>query len=117
MTANKQRRHYSPEEKVKILREHLEKRRPISELCEQYGIDPGQFSQWKKAFFEGGAATFANRAGRRGGLTTDQRQAQQSEEEIKRLREVVSELASEVVALKKGLADHERSAYTGGGLS
>ncbi|KAB2894457.1 MAG: transposase [Bacteroidetes bacterium] len=64
MSEKRQRRHMSAEEKVKILREHLEKKRPISELCEQYGIDPGQFSQWKKAFFEGGVQVFATRAGR-----------------------------------------------------
>ncbi|MFN9150349.1 MAG: transposase [Bacteroidota bacterium] len=101
MTAKEQRRHYSPEEKVKILREHLEKRRPVSEICEQYGIDPSQFSQWKKAFFEGGVATFSARSGRPGGFTAEQRKAQQSEAEIRRLQEVVSELASEVLSLKK----------------
>lgn len=101
MSEKRQRRHVSPEEKVKVLREHFEKKRSISELCEQYGIDPGQFSQWKKAFFEEGAQVFANRAGRRRGLTTDELKAQKSEDEIKRLQEVVAELAAENIALKK----------------
>jgi transposase len=100
MTAKEQRRHYSPEEKVKILCEHLEKRRPVSEICEQSGIEPSQFSQWKEAFFEGGVATFSARSGRPGRFTSEQRKAQQSEAEIRRLQEVVSELASEVLSLK-----------------
>jgi len=101
MSEKRQRRHVSPEEKVKILREHLEKKRPISEVCEQYGIDPGQFSQWKKAFFEGGVQVFATRAGRRRSPTSDELRAQKSVMEIKRLQEVVAELAAENVELKK----------------
>lgn len=62
MSAKRQRRHISPEEKMKILREHYEKKRPISELCEQYGIYPGQFSQWEKALFEGGAQILDKRS-------------------------------------------------------
>lgn len=101
MSEKQRRRHISPEEKVKILREHFEKKRPVSELCEQYGIDPGQFSQWKKAFFEGGAEIFATRAGRRGRSSAEGQRLEQSEAEIKRLQEVVTELAAENLALKK----------------
>ena len=39
----KQRRHYSPEKKVEILREHLKNKVPVSELCEKYGIHPNMF--------------------------------------------------------------------------
>ena len=53
------RRHYAPEEKVKILREHLLEGRPISEVCEGHRINPTQFYQWQKTFFENGAAAFA----------------------------------------------------------
>ncbi len=34
----RQRRHYSPEQKVAILRQHFLDNVPISDLCEQYGI-------------------------------------------------------------------------------
>jgi transposase-like protein len=53
------RRHYSPEEKVKILRRHLLDGQPISEVCEKEHINPTLFYQWQKTFFENGAAAFA----------------------------------------------------------
>jgi transposase-like protein len=50
------RRNYSPEEKVKILRQYLLEGVPISEVCEKEGINPTRFYQWQKTFFENGAA-------------------------------------------------------------
>jgi transposase-like protein len=35
---NQNRRHYSPEQKVKILREHLENQVPLSDFAEEYVI-------------------------------------------------------------------------------
>ena len=55
----KTRRHYRPEEKVRILRLHLLEGRPISELYEMHGLPPTQFYQWQKQFFENGAAALA----------------------------------------------------------
>ena len=54
----KSRRHYSPQQKVPILREHLIEQVPISELCEKHDIHPTLFYQWQKTFFENGAAAF-----------------------------------------------------------
>ena len=53
------RRHFSPEDKIKILRLHLLEGQPISEVCEKQRIIPTQFYQWQKTFFENGAAAFA----------------------------------------------------------
>jgi transposase-like protein len=55
----KTRRHYRPEEKVRILRLHLLEGRPISELCEMHGLPPTQFYQWQKQYFENVAAALA----------------------------------------------------------
>jgi transposase-like protein len=54
----KSRRHYSPQQKVAILREHLIEQVPISELCQKHHIHPTLFYQWQKTFFENGAAAF-----------------------------------------------------------
>ena len=48
----KERRHSGGEEKVGILRQHLLDGKPVSEVSEAHGINPGMFSQWQKAFFE-----------------------------------------------------------------
>jgi transposase-like protein len=39
----KNRRHHSPEDKVRILRLHLLEGKPISEICDTEGIHPTQF--------------------------------------------------------------------------
>jgi len=46
------RRHFSPEDKVKIRRFHLLKKKPASDVCEKHQITPTQFYQWQKLFFE-----------------------------------------------------------------
>jgi transposase len=53
-----QRRNYTAEEKVAILREHLLEKDPISDLCEKHGIHPTMFYRWQKDFFENGALAF-----------------------------------------------------------
>jgi transposase len=52
----KQRKHYTPEEKVAILRRHLLEQVPISEVCDKHGLRPTVFYRWQKEFFENGAA-------------------------------------------------------------
>ncbi len=54
----KQRRNYSAQEKVAILKRHLVEKVPISELCEQLGLQPNVFCRRQKEFFENGAAAF-----------------------------------------------------------
>ena len=43
----KQRKHYSAEEKVAILRQHLVEEMPVSELCDKQGLQPTVFYRWK----------------------------------------------------------------------
>lgn len=40
------RKRYSAEQKVKIVREHLVNRVPVSELAERYGIHPNLIHKW-----------------------------------------------------------------------
>ena len=42
------RKHFSPEEKVAILRRHLLEKVPVSELCDQHGIAPSVFYHWQR---------------------------------------------------------------------
>jgi transposase-like protein len=58
----KQRKHYTPEEKVAILRRHLVEGVPISDLCDERGLQPTVFYRWQKEFFENGAAAFQQRS-------------------------------------------------------
>lgn len=97
------RKHFTPEEKVSILRRHLIEKVPISTLCEEAGIQPSLFYTWQKQFFENGAAAFqpASRA------KQDQRQERIAalEAKLRRKDEVLAELMEEHVALKKSLGE------------
>jgi hypothetical protein len=55
----------------------------------------------KEGLFKEGTKMFTNRAGRRRGPTADELKAQKSEDEIKRLQEVVAELAAENIELNE----------------
>jgi len=48
----KQRKHYTPEEKIAILRRHLLEQVPISELCDKRGLQTTVFYRWQKQFFD-----------------------------------------------------------------
>ncbi len=50
----KRPKHFTPEEKVSILRQHLLDKVPVSTVCEEAGIQPSLFYQWQKQFFENG---------------------------------------------------------------
>jgi transposase len=53
-----QRRHFSPEQKVALLRQHLVEKVPLSEVCEKNGIAVNLFYLWQKTFFDNGTAAF-----------------------------------------------------------
>ena len=53
MKLKQTRKNYSAEEKVALLRRHLEKGKPVSKLCEEHTLRPTVFYRWKKEFFEG----------------------------------------------------------------
>jgi len=58
----KQRKHYTPEEKVAILRRHLLEHVPISELCDKQGLQPTVFYRRQKESLENGVAAFQPKA-------------------------------------------------------
>src|SRR6516164_3085848 len=95
----KRGKHYTPEEKVAILRRHLVEGVPISDLCDELGLQPTVFYRWQKEFFENGAAAFQNRVRKNHQL--EQERIAYLEKKIQTKDEVLAELMAEHVALKK----------------
>jgi len=95
----KQRKHYTPEEKVAILRRHLLEKEPISKLCDELGLQPTVFYRWQKEFFENGATAFVQKA--RPNHSADQERIAYLEKKIQTKDEVLAELMAEHVAPKK----------------
>ena len=99
----KQRKHYTPEEKAAILRRHLVEGVPISDLCDESGLQPTVFYRWQKEFFENGAAAFQPKA--RPNHSAEQERIAYLEKKIQTKDEVLAELMAEHVALKNTLGE------------
>jgi len=115
----KERKHYTGEEKVGILRRHLLDKVPVSDLCDELGLQPTVFYRWQKEFFENGAAASLARAARTikpnsNGSSSWRRRSSQ--------RRGVAELMAEHIALKKVLGSSltkcgcRTTCATGGGF-
>jgi transposase len=96
---SQKRRHLSADQKVAILKRYLVEKTPISDLCDQYGIQPSQVCQWQKVLFENGVAAF-ERTNRRAEDAKD-RQVAALEAKVQQKNEVIAELMQEHVQLKK----------------
>ena len=98
-----QRRRLAPEQKIAILKAHLVDKKPISDLCDQQGIQPSQFYRWQQEFFERGSVIFESRSEKPS--TALERKVAALEEKLTRKNEVLAELMEEHVALKKSLGE------------
>ena len=99
----KSRKHYTPEEKVAILRRHLLDHTPVSDLCDELNLQPTVFYRWQKEFFENGAAAFDKKPSPQ--KSTADKKIAALEEKLKRKNEVVAELMEEHIQLKKSLGE------------
>ena len=97
------RKRFLAEEKAKVLRRHLVDKVPVSELCEEYGIQPTVFYRWQKQLFEGAASLFERQSPKKDRRTEAKVQA--LEAKIRKKDEVLGELMEEHVALKKSLGE------------
>jgi transposase-like protein len=99
---NAKRKHYTASEKVAILRLHLLEKKPVSDLCDQYGIHPTLLYRWQKEFFENGSAAFEG-TGKRRKVVEEVKDRKIAALEGKRQQknEVLAELMQEYVPLKK----------------
>ena len=93
------RRRWSAAEKAAIVRRHLRDGTSQADLADEYGVAPGQISQWCKQALEGVETVFNGTTKRT--ETRHQKELNQREKKIHQLQEVVSELSTEVLQLKK----------------
>jgi transposase-like protein len=96
----RERRHFSPQQKVAIVKEHLVDGVPISDLCDRHHLQPAQFYLWQKQLFENGAAAFERKT-RSAGPTLAERQVEALRAKLVTKNEVIAELMEENVSLKK----------------
>src|SRR5438270_14030378 len=99
-----ERRHFSAQEKVKILRLHLLEGKAVSDLCEQHRITPSLFYQWQRQFFENGTRAFEPQdLGRSEGQR--EKEINALEQRLQRKHEVLSDVVEDHVSLKKDVGE------------
>jgi transposase len=96
----RERRHFTPQQKVAIVKEHLVGGVPISDLCDRHHIQPTQFYLWQKQLFENGSVAFERKT-KSSGPTPAERQVEVLRAKLVTKNEVIAELMEENVSLKK----------------
>lgn len=103
--SRKPRKHYSPAEKVALLRRHLIEKVPVSDLCDERQLNVNVFYQWQRQFFENGAAAFERSGDSRRSEDAKDRRIAQLQAKLVQKHEVISELMEENVLAKKAIGE------------
>jgi transposase len=93
------RKHYSAEEKIRIVLEGLRGEDSIAELCRREGIPPNVYYRWSKDFLDAGKKRLAGDTARE--ATSDD--VKGLRREAAALKEVVADLTLENRLLKKSM--------------
>ena len=92
----RQRRRYTAQQKLQVVRLHLLEQRPLSDLCDEYEISPSQFYDWQRRLFENGEAAFATK-------DDSGRQCKELTEKLAEKDSIIAEILEEHLRLKKRL--------------
>jgi len=102
---SKTRRFFTPEQKAAIVRRHLSGKEAVSDLADEFGVQPTLIHNWVNQVLAQAERAFER-------PTTKRRQEDAREQKIARLEaklsnknEVIAELMQEHVQLKKELGD------------
>ena len=101
MSDKQTRRHFTPPEKVAIVKRHLLEGVPVSNLCDEFDINPTLFYQWQRQLFENAHLAFEN--GRKSRAVEDAKDHKiaQLEAKLTRKNEVMAELMEALTEEKK----------------
>ena len=99
----KERKHYSPEQKVIILRELLENNVPISQVAEKYGVHANDIYNWKKKLFESASFAFSSKNADNKNTGEKDKKIKNLEDKLKKRDEAISFLLRENIEIKKSI--------------
>ena len=99
----RQRKHYTAEQKTKILRELLENNVPISQLCENYEVRPNDIYNWKKKLFESAVDIFGPNNSTSRQTTSAQKKVEKLQAKLRDRDEAISYLIRENISIKKSM--------------
>jgi transposase-like protein len=102
---NHEKKNYTPQEKVAILKRHLVEKKTVPDWCDEYHLSPRVFDRWLKIFFDNGAVAFGPPPRAERQVEERQQRIAFLEAKLKKKDEVLAELMEEHVALKKSLGE------------
>ena len=100
------RRHFSPDQKAQIVRRHLSGKEPISNLADEFGLQPSQIHNWVKLVLDQAEQAFQNGPGRPPRFEqAKDRKIEHLQAKLVQKNEVIAELMEDHVKLKKELGE------------
>ena len=99
--SSKSRRRFGAEQKAQIVRRHLADKVPVSDLADEFGIQPSQIHTWVRQVLAQAEKAFERSSGRRRNEVAKDAKIAQLEERLTTKNEVISELMEENVKAKK----------------
>lgn len=90
--------------KAEALQRHILKKVPVSQICEELGVQPSAFYLWQKELFARAPELFDKKPGRKKHEGTEKK-VQILEEKLAKRDEALAELMQEYISLKKNSGD------------
>ena len=101
----KKRRRFSPEDKATILRRHLSDKVPVSDLCDEYKLQPSVFYQWQRQLLDNAAKALTPDRSTASREKKLEGQVETLEARLRRKDSVIAEISEEFVKVKKELGE------------
>ena len=108
MSERQPRRHFGAAQKAEIVRRHLSGKEPVSNLADEFQVQPTQIHIWIKQVLDQAEAAFERTGGGRAAKRTEEVKDQRIahlEAKLTKKDEVIVELMQEHVQLKKELGE------------
>ncbi len=108
MSKKKIRRWYTPEQKATILRRHFVDKVPVSDLCDEYKLQPSVFYGWQRQLTENMELALQGVKRQRKADTREAKLTKENEAlkaKLAKKDNVIAEISEEFVTLKKELGE------------
>ena len=106
--SKRSRRHFTTEQKVAILKRHMVDKVPVSDLCNEFGLQPSVFYTWQRQALENLAGAFTNSTAADGPSKREKElvaKTKELEAKLAKKDNVIAEVTAELVATKKELGE------------
>jgi transposase len=98
---DKPRKHYSPDQKFKIVKEQMTTKTSVTDICKKYDLSPTNFYKWQNQFFKSALDGF--KSTNEGPTKSELRKIDELEKKNVKMQSVISEIIHENIELKKNL--------------